>query len=93
MSRSRPIYFVFISFSASLTSFTVINQITSFKQMYLFFVHFLESLLLFLDYNANEEANDFQIAKVQFQGVASLLLNFLPVSALCCLAIKVLLIK
>ena len=89
MSRSRPIYFVFISFSASLTSFTVINQITSFKQMYLFFVHFLESLLLFLDYNAN----DFQIAKVQFQGVASLLLNFLPVSALCCLTIKVLLIK
>ena len=40
-----------------------------------------------------KKANDFQIAKVQFQGVASLLLNFLPVSALCCLTIKVLLIK
>ena len=61
--------------------------------MYLFFVHFLECLLLFLDYNVNEEANYFQIAKVQFQGVASLLLNFLPVSTLCCLTIKVLLIK
>ena len=40
-----------------------------------------------------KKANDFQIAKVQFQGVASLLLNFLPVSALCCLTIKVLLLK
>ena len=40
-----------------------------------------------------KKANDFQIAKVQFQGVAWLLLNFLPVSALCCLTIKVLLIK
>ena len=40
-----------------------------------------------------KKANDFQIAKVKFQGVASLLLNFLLVSALCCLTIKVLLIK
>ena len=40
-----------------------------------------------------KKANDFQIAKVQFQGVAWLLLNLLPVSALCCLTIKVLLIK
>ena len=40
-----------------------------------------------------KKANDSQIAKVQFQGVASLLLIFLPVSALCCLTIKVLLIK
>ena len=40
-----------------------------------------------------KKANDFQIAKVQFHGVASLLLNFLPVSALCYLTIKVLLIK
>ena len=40
-----------------------------------------------------KKANDFQIAKVQFQGVASLLFNFLPVSALCCLTIKVLLVK
>ena len=35
-----------------------------------------------------KKANDFQIAKVQFQGIASLLLNFLPVSTLCCLTIK-----
>ena len=61
--------------------------------MYLIFVHFLECLLLFLDHNVDEESNDFQIAKVQIQGVASLLLNFLPVSALYCLTIKVLLIK
>ena len=40
-----------------------------------------------------EKANDFQIAKVQLHVAASLLLNFLPVSTLCCLTIKVLLIK
>ena len=40
-----------------------------------------------------KKANDFQIAQVHFQGAVSLLLNFLPVSALCCLTIKVLLIK
>ena len=40
-----------------------------------------------------KKANDFQIAKVQFQGVASLLLIFLPVSALCCVTVKVLLTK
>ena len=41
--------------------FIVINHITSFKQTYLFFVHFLEHLLLFLDDNV--EAKNFQIAK------------------------------
>ena len=40
-----------------------------------------------------KKANHFQIEKVQFQSVASLLLNFLLVSALCCLTIKVFLIK
>ena len=40
-----------------------------------------------------KKANDFQITKVQFHGVASLLLKFLPVSTLCCLTIKVLFIK
>ena len=40
-----------------------------------------------------KKVHDFQIAKVQFQCAASLLLNFLPISALCCLTIKVLLIK
>ena len=36
--------------------FSVINHITSFKQTYLFFVHFLEYLLLFLDNNVSEES-------------------------------------
>ena len=40
-----------------------------------------------------KKANDFQIAEVQFQGVTSLFLNFLPVSALGCLTIKALLVK
>ena len=40
-----------------------------------------------------KKANHFQIAKVKFQGVALLLLNFLPVSALYYLTIKVLLKK
>ena len=40
-----------------------------------------------------KKANDFQIAKVQFQGVASLLLDFLPVPTLYYLTKKVLLIK
>ena len=36
--------------------FIVINRITSFKQTYLFFVHFLECLPLFLDNNVHEES-------------------------------------
>ena len=36
--------------------FTVINHITSFKQTYLFFEHFLEYLLLFLDDNMDEQS-------------------------------------
>ena len=34
----------------------VINHVTLFKQMRLFFEHFLEYLLLFLDDNTNEES-------------------------------------
>ena len=36
--------------------FIVINHITLFKEIYLFFVHFLEYFLLFLDDNLNEES-------------------------------------
>ena len=39
--------------------FIVINHKTSFKQMYLFFVHVLEYLLLFLDDNVDEESKWF----------------------------------
>ena len=35
--------------------FIVINHITSFKQMYLFFVHFLEYFILFLDEDDNTD--------------------------------------
>ena len=36
--------------------FIVINHISSFKQTYLFFVHFLEFVLLFLGDNVNEKS-------------------------------------
>ena len=50
--------------------FIVINHITSLKQAKLFFVIFLEYLLLPLDDNVDEKVNDFQIAKIQPQGFA-----------------------
>ena len=50
--------------------FIVINHITSFRQTHLFFVHFLEYILLFLDDNMDEESEKFQIKKVQPQSVA-----------------------
>ena len=52
MSRSRSIYVVpFVIFF-----FIAVNHLTSLKQAYLFFVHFLECLLLFLDDNVDEES-------------------------------------
>ena len=42
-------------FISSLISI-VINDITSFKQTYLFFLHFLEYLLLFLNSNMDKES-------------------------------------
>ena len=44
---------LFLTFSLI---FIIINHITSFKQKYLFFVHFLEDLLLFLDDNVDGES-------------------------------------
>ena len=57
MSKLRPIYVesmrsIFI-FSLILI---VINHITSFRQTYLFFVHFLEYLLLFLGDDVGEKS-------------------------------------
>ena len=43
-------------FSISSLIFIVIYHITPLKQTYLFFVHFLEYLLLFLDDNVDEES-------------------------------------
>ena len=54
--------------------FIFINHLTTCKQTHLFFVHFLEYLLLFLDDNVDEESEEsdffFEIAKIQPQGVA-----------------------
>ena len=56
-------------FSIFSLIFIVINRTTSVKQSYLFFVHFLEYLLLFLDGNM-DESRFFQITDIQPQGVA-----------------------
>ena len=63
------LYVLFFIFSLI---FIVMNHITSLKHLHLFFVHFLEYLLLFLDDHVDEKkkTNYFQIAKVQHQGVA-----------------------
>ena len=48
MSHLCDLFFIF--------SLILIDHITSFKQMYLFFVHFLEYLLLFFGDNVDEES-------------------------------------
>ena len=47
------LYDLFLIFSLI---FIVINHITSLKQTQLFFVHFLEYFLLFLDENVDEKS-------------------------------------
>ena len=50
--------------------FIVINDINTFKQVFIFLYILLGYLQLFLDDNMDEESEYFQIAKVQPQGVA-----------------------
>ena len=50
--------------------FIVINDINTFKQVFVFLYILLGHLQLFLDDNMDEESEYFQIAKVQPQGVA-----------------------
>ena len=72
MSYLHDLFFIFSII------FIVIYHITTFKQTYLFFVHFLGYLLLY------KRVKNFQKVKVRPQGAASLLLNFLPISAWHC---------
>ena len=70
MSYLHDLFFIFSII------FIVIYHITSFKQTYLFFVHFLGHLLFY------KTVKNFQKVKVRPQGAASLLLIFfLPISA------------
>ena len=55
MSLCRNFFYLF--FISSLI-FIAINHITSLKQTHLFFVYFLEYLLLFLDDNLGQEINE-----------------------------------
>ena len=50
--------------------FILINHIISLKQKHLFFVHFLEYLILVLDDNMDKKVLNFQIAKIQPHGIA-----------------------
>ena len=65
--RSIFLYLCDLFFIISLF-FIVINHIASLKQTYLFFVNFLEYLLLFLDDKVDENTNNFQMTKVQPEG-------------------------
>ena len=62
MSKPRSIYIVYLYdlFFIFIFIFIVINHITLFKEAYLFFVHFLEYLLLFLDDNVDEKRKVFK---------------------------------
>ena len=58
MSRPRPIfYFCDILYILSLI-FVVVNHITSLEQTHLYFVHFVEYLLLFLDDNVDKNSEN-----------------------------------
>ena len=58
------LYFIFT------LMFSVINYVTSFKQTYLFFVHFWNKSHYFWMITWMRKANNFQTVKVQPQGVA-----------------------
>ena len=61
--------------------FIFINYITSFKHIYLFLYIFQNIFYYFWMIMWTKKANNFEIVKFQPQGVAQLLLNFLPISA------------
>ena len=86
MSKLCYLFFIF-----SLI-FIVINQKTSLKQTYLFFVYFLEYLLLFLDHNVDEEWEYFSNSKSSAPGCCLAFTLFFANFSLA-LLIKVLLIK
>ena len=83
---------LFDLFFISSLIFTVINHITSFKQMYLFLIHFLEYLLLFLNDNVDEESEQYSNSKSSTSGCCLAFALFFAKISLT-LLIKVLLIK
>ena len=64
MSYLWDLFFIFISI------FSMINRIISWKQTHLFFCLFFRICSIIFGDNAMKNANNFQIAKVQSQGVA-----------------------
>ena len=60
-------YLCDLFFNVSLI-FIVINHITTFKQRFLFFLHFLEHLLLLFDDNVDEESKSFSNSKNSASG-------------------------
>ena len=82
MSYICDLFFIF-----SL-DFIVINYITLLKQTHLFLYIFWNISYYFLIITYIRKMNNFPIANVQHQGVAELLLNFLPILAWRCLLKK-----
>ena len=56
MSRPRSVSYLCDLFFTFSLIFIVVNHITSLKQMHLFFLHFLEYLLIFVENNVDEES-------------------------------------
>ena len=68
MYRPRSMSYLNDLFFICSLIFIVINYITSFKQTYLFLVHFLEYLLLFLDDKVDEQSKTFSNSKSSVSG-------------------------
>ena len=64
--------------------FIVIIHISTSKQRYLFLYIFQNISYYFQMTTWRKKANNFQVAKVQPQGIAQVLLNFLPISTWRC---------
>ena len=94
MSRLRSIYLVFMwSVFHFQPDFNFINHITLFNQRYLFFAHFLEYLLLFLDDNVDEKSELFSNSKSSTSGCCCLVFAWFFANFSLALLIKVLFIK
>ena len=93
MSRPRSIFAIsMLSVFHFQPHIHVISHITSFKQTYLFYVHFLEYLLLFLEDNLDEEREQFLNSKSSASGCCLDFALFFANFSLA-LLIKVLIIK
>ena len=83
MSRTRSIYVV--SIWSFVFIFIMINRVISYIQTHLFLSSYFIMSYYFWMIMWMKNVNNFRIAKVQPEGIAQHLLDFLPVSTWCCL--------